>query len=193
MNGSRLITASIDRYSRAKFGLHELIEKLRLITSDQLQFAEVDTEPLYTPDPPTLHFMRGSIPSLLHEFAHWCIAGEKRRKLQDYGYWYEPANRHLSDQSRFQEAEVYPQAVECLLSVSVGREFVASFDNFSISPQQRYDFAVAVGTKLQDLARRDISPRIDQLIRALARQCATESKFEDFLQICRQEIFIPPH
>ncbi|GAM69307.1 transporting ATPase [Vibrio sp. JCM 19236] len=26
----------------------------------------------------------------MHEIAHWCVAGPKRRLLEDFGYWYEP-------------------------------------------------------------------------------------------------------
>ena len=31
--------------------------------------------------------------SLLHEIAHYCLAGQKRRKLDDYGYWYTECGR----------------------------------------------------------------------------------------------------
>ncbi len=48
-------------------------------------------EPLYLPstDPNQPHqiIYREDFPrSALHEIAHWCQAGEKRRQLEDYGY-----------------------------------------------------------------------------------------------------------
>ena len=47
--------------------------------------------------------------SALHEVAHWCIAGVERRKLDDYGYWYEPDGRSGEQQARFmrEKAESY--------------------------------------------------------------------------------------
>ena len=50
-------------------------------------------EPIYLPaDAGTPHhriiFARGFYASALHEIAHWCVAGPKRRLLEDFGYWY---------------------------------------------------------------------------------------------------------
>src|SRR5690606_39383874 len=38
-------------------------------------------------------FAHGFFASALHEIAHWCIAGDYRRTLHDYGYWYCPDGR----------------------------------------------------------------------------------------------------
>ncbi|WP_417667272.1 elongation factor P hydroxylase, partial [Pseudidiomarina sp.] len=41
----------------------------------------------------------------LLEMSHWCIAGEKRRQLEDYGYWYLPDGRDAQQQHAFEQAE----------------------------------------------------------------------------------------
>ena len=53
-------------------------------------------EPIYIPandEVPynAIYFARGFYSSALHEIAHWLVAGKERRKLEDFGYWYEPA------------------------------------------------------------------------------------------------------
>ena len=54
-------------------------------------------EPLYLPSTKTLpariFFRSDYVSSALHEISHWCIAGEKRRDQEDYGYWYETDTR----------------------------------------------------------------------------------------------------
>ncbi|WP_111414718.1 elongation factor P hydroxylase [Billgrantia lactosivorans] len=91
-------------------------------------------EPLYLPadDVVPWHrviFARGFYSSALHEISHWCIAGERRRRLEDYGYWYLPDGRDAEQQRRFEEAEVAPQALEMLFSHACGLRFHVSVDN----------------------------------------------------------------
>jgi elongation factor P hydroxylase len=69
--------------------------------------------------------------SALHEISHWCIAGEERRTLRDYGYWYCPDGRNRSQQQAFEAAEVKPQALEWLFSAAAGSRFHISLDNLS--------------------------------------------------------------
>ena len=51
-------------------------------------------EPLYLPEdgdkPAVIRYTKDYYRSVLHELAHWCVAGRERRKLEDYGYWYVP-------------------------------------------------------------------------------------------------------
>ena len=52
-------------------------------------------EPIYLPAGEgrpyhAIYFARGFYSSALHEIAHWLVAGKARRKLEDFGYWYEP-------------------------------------------------------------------------------------------------------
>ncbi|SEG19151.1 hypothetical protein SAMN04487953_1179 [Billgrantia desiderata] len=91
-------------------------------------------EPLYLPaDTACPHhrviFARGFYASALHEISHWCIAGERRRQLEDYGYWYLPDGRDAEQQRRFEAAEVAPQALEMLFSHACGLRFHVSVDN----------------------------------------------------------------
>ncbi|MCW8328217.1 elongation factor P hydroxylase [Photobacterium sp. SDRW27] len=93
-------------------------------------------EPIYLPaDNEHQHhriiFARGYFASALHEIAHWCIAGPKRRLLEDYGYWYEPDGRTEEVQAEFEKVEINPQAVEWILSASCGFRFQVSCDNLS--------------------------------------------------------------
>jgi elongation factor P hydroxylase len=67
--------------------------------------------------------------SALHEVSHWCLAGVERRKLVDYGYWYEPDGRTLEQQRLFEQAEIKPQALEWLFTLAAGGKFRLSVDN----------------------------------------------------------------
>ncbi|MGH1486103.1 MAG: elongation factor P hydroxylase [Cellvibrionaceae bacterium] len=74
-------------------------------------------------------FTRDYCSSALHEIAHWCIAGEARRLMRDYGYWYVPDGRNASQQSEFEQVEVKPQALEWLFSTACDIQFKVSADN----------------------------------------------------------------
>lgn len=76
-------------------------------------------------------FAHGFFASALHEIAHWCIAGEQRRTLHDYGYWYCPDGRSVEQQQAFEEVEVKPQAIEWLFSLAAGSRFHISVDNLA--------------------------------------------------------------
>ena len=57
-----------------------------------------DEEPVYLPADEqcsysAIFFAHGFFSSALHECSHWLIAGEERRKLVDFGYWYIPDGR----------------------------------------------------------------------------------------------------
>lgn len=93
-----------------------------------------DDEPLYVPaeglgTPAQIIFAHGFFASALHEIAHWCIAGEKRRQLVDYGYWYQPDGRSAQRQKEFEQVEVAPQAIEWAFSLACGFRFHVSVDN----------------------------------------------------------------
>ena len=84
-----------------------------------------DDEPIYLPadDEYSHHrivFAHGFFASALHEIAHWCVAGAKRRTLVDFGYWYKPDGRTAAEQAEFERVEVQPQAYEWILSESAG-------------------------------------------------------------------------
>jgi elongation factor P hydroxylase len=77
----------------------------------------------------TIVFTRDYFASALHEIAHWCIAGERRRQLPDYGYWYAPDGRTADQQKKFEQVEAKPQALEWLFSRACGSIFKLSADN----------------------------------------------------------------
>jgi elongation factor P hydroxylase len=74
-------------------------------------------------------FTRDYFASALHEVSHWCIAGEQRRQLSDYGYWYAPDGRTEDQQQKFEAVEAKPQAIEWLFSQACGSRFRLSADN----------------------------------------------------------------
>ena len=73
----------------------------------------------------------GFFNSALHEIAHWCLAGERRRQLVDFGYWYCPDGRSAEQQKAFQNVEIKPQAIEWAFSLACGRPFRPSCDNLN--------------------------------------------------------------
>ncbi len=92
-------------------------------------------EPEYLPpddstnQPAKICFAHGFFASALHEISHWTIAGKHRRGLADFGYWYAPDGRSESQQHDFEQVEIKPQAIECLLTLACGRTFRVSQDN----------------------------------------------------------------
>ncbi|MBA3816366.1 MAG: elongation factor P hydroxylase [Parachlamydiaceae bacterium] len=93
-------------------------------------------EPLYLPKDENrphneIYFAHGFFASALHESAHWLIAGEKRRQLIDFGYWYSPDGRTNEQQTLFQSVEIKPQALEWILSKAASFPFRISVDNLN--------------------------------------------------------------
>ena len=115
-------------------------------------FAGLDTvlrggapEPLYAPGTPNvLHYREDLFPSALHEVAHWCVAGPERRRLEDFGYWYEPDGRDAATQQLFERVEVRPQALESIFAGACGWAFVLSADNIEGDARPSDAFAAAV-------------------------------------------------
>lgn len=76
-----------------------------------------------------LHYRSDYFASALHEVAHWCIAGEARRRLPDFGYWYAPDGRTAGQQAAFESVEYRPQALEWFFSRACAHRFRVSADN----------------------------------------------------------------
>ena len=107
-------------------------------------------EPIYLPaDNQTPYnqvvFAHGYFASVMHEVAHWCVAGKERRLLEDFGYWYRPDGRTSAQQAEFELVEVKPQAMEWIFTQASKRKFHASADNLSGDEHDdsRFRFAVA--------------------------------------------------
>ena len=131
-------------------------------------------EPLYLPaneesNYNTLFFAHGYFSSALHECAHWLIAGEARRKLVDYGYWYAADGRTKEQQDIFQCVEVKPQAIEWILSVASNYKFHISCDNLSNEPcaEAIKDFKKAVYLQVLHYCKKGLSSRTQLFRHAL--------------------------
>lgn len=93
-------------------------------------------EPIYLPassecNHHRLIFRNDYVSSAFHEISHWCIAGEQRRLLVDFGYWYNPDGRTETQQRTFENVEIKPQAMEWMFSVAAGHKFNISADNLA--------------------------------------------------------------
>lgn len=91
-------------------------------------------------EPAEIQSREDFLSSALHEIAHWCVAGEARRKLDDFGYWYEPDGRSLEQQVEFERVEVKPQAIEWALSLAMNHDFHFSADNLgaAVGPSEAF-------------------------------------------------------
>jgi elongation factor P hydroxylase len=130
-------------------------------------------EPLYLPSDEAspyhrVIFTRDYFASALHEIAHWCIAGSERRLQIDYGYWYYPEGRNRDQQQLFEQAEVKPQALECLFARAAGSRFFVSQDNLS---QQdaciNSTFADNVAAQAELYLKHGLPERANQFLEAL--------------------------
>lgn len=120
-------------------------------------------EPLYEPASAVnacnrVIFREDYLSSALHEIAHWCIAGPERRKLRDYGYWYNPDGRTFVQQKSFERVEVKPQALEWLFSIACEQPFVFSADNLSAGVAVDGDFKNAVLDQARSWCGRESLP-----------------------------------
>ena len=99
-------------------------------------------EPFYQAAKPSskavLHFRSNYPRSLLHEISHYCLAGEARRKVDDFGYWYSPCGRSEAEQAKFEAVEARPQGLEKALCEIVGLAFSPSLDDFSGRPPSQF-------------------------------------------------------
>ncbi len=81
--------------------------------------------------PAVIYSRENFFSSALHEIAHWSIAGQQRRQLDDFGYWYEPDGRNSHQQAEFERVEIKPQALEWLFSLACNHPFNFSADNLN--------------------------------------------------------------
>ncbi len=140
-------------------------------------------EPEYVPEagehqPAQVIFAHGYYASALHEISHWCIAGEHRRTLLDYGYWYCPDGRDKEQQTAFEQVEVKPQALEWLFSVAAGFRFHISVDNLSgIGAVDEAGFRRNVRAQANRYLKEGLPARADQFLRTLKTFYGTADRF----------------
>lgn len=143
------------------------------------------SEPLYEPaqasQPAIIHYREDFAASALHEVAHWCIAGPSRRKLLDYGYWYEPDGRDAITQQRFALVEAKPQALEWCFAQAAGLGFRLSLDNLDGAQELHAieNFRALVQRAAQDYQGQGLPNRARRFFDALADRFNPGFKVED--------------
>ncbi|PKH02865.1 elongation factor P hydroxylase [Psychromonas sp. MB-3u-54] len=130
-----------------------------------------EDEPVYLPADVQnrqhrIEFAHGFYASALHEIAHWLVAGEQRRLLVDYGYWYEPDGRDAKLQAEFEKVEITPQAIEWVLAASCGFKFDVSVDNLGGISIDRLSFKHKVHNRVMGYLKDGLSERAMLLINA---------------------------
>lgn len=153
---------------------HDLISLFESCFKDSYQTILVkgENEPVYIPKNESnryhqLVFAHGFFASALHETAHWCVAGDERRKLEDFGYWYKPDGRTVEEQRIFEEVEVKPQALEWMFSVAAGLRFRVSADNVTGGVAASKNFKQRVYEQVLVYLDKGLPNRADQFLQAL--------------------------
>lgn len=105
------------------------------------------------------HYMKLHIGLLLEE---------KRRLLEDFGYWYAPDGRSEAQQREFEKVEVKPQAIEWILADAAGFRYFASSDNLSGKPGDTQPFKNNVYQQVLHYIKHGLPERAEKLRQALA-------------------------
>lgn len=157
-----------------------------LFTNQQVILVRSGGEPEYFPaqdnEPARIEFAHGFFASALHELSHWCMAGDARRQLPDFGYWYAPDGRTEAQQQAFERVEIKPQALECLFTLACGRNFQVSQDNlFANFDTSSSTFASDVYQQVESyIAKPYTLPRdAKTLLTALLSVCTSLSEIND--------------
>lgn len=127
-------------------------------------------EPFYEApkgDTKAIIYFKSNYPrSLLHELSHYCLSGEKRRKLDDFGYWYFPCGRTAEQQQLFEQVEARPQGLDKLMCEILSIKFMPSLDDFSGRPPSD-DFLQKLEESYQEM-RLSPPPTAKKALNALA-------------------------
>lgn len=139
----------------------------------QTRLIRGEDEPIYLPADKEYNFHRiifahGFYASGLHEIAHWLIAGEKRRLIEDYGYWYCPDGRTEIEQAEFEKVEIKPQAIEWALCVAAGFKFNVSADNLNGEQPCRVSFQKKVHQQVLTYINNGFCQRTQALLKAFS-------------------------
>jgi elongation factor P hydroxylase len=167
--------------------LVKLFDQLFFV-SDNTKLVSGTDEPIYLPSDSECNYHRvtfahGFFASALHEISHWCVAGSERRKLIDYGYWYQPDGRTASQQASFEKVEVKPQALEWILSMACKRDFSVSVDNLSGELTDNKYFKQAVYQQVCDYITTGLPSRAERMVANLSSHFQTSN-------VLQTELFI---
>jgi len=147
--------------------------------SDTTELIGGAAEPYYEPGSLNrIYFRADYVRSALHEVAHWCVAGRRRRQFPDYGYWYSPDGRGVAQQQAFFAVEARPQAIERCFCEAIGIPFSPSVDNVGaqIEPEQLRRFEARIEEWCNQFERTGLPLRAARFITALR---STTSLSED--------------
>ena len=168
--------------------LIEVFESLFLAT-ERTRLIGGGAEPVYLPgDSANQHhriiFTQDYFSSALHEVAHWCVAGKKRRLQEDYGYWYAPDGRSEAQQRSFEQVEIKPQAMEWIFTKACGRRFRVSADNLNAGLGASDTFKANIHQQVQEYCIVGLPDRAGRLAVALAHAFRQASPLQkNFYQI----------
>ena len=138
--------------------------------SDKTELIGGAAEPYYQPGSPhRIYFRADYVRSALHEVAHWCVAGRRRRQVPDYGYWYSPDGRDAEQQQAFFAVEARPQAIERCFCEAIGIAFSPSVDNVGaqIDPPQMRRFESRIQDWCDQFERTGMPSRAARFVMAL--------------------------
>lgn len=131
-----------------------------------------------------LYYREDFFASALHEVAHWCIAGARRRLLRDFGYWYRPDGRGPAEQAAFQAVEARPQALEWFFARACAYPFRVSLDNLESNETAETArgaetaFKRAVVEQANGLRAAGLPPRARRYFESLSREFASGASLE---------------
>lgn len=115
-----------------------------------------------------IQFSHDYIRSALHELSHWCVAGERRRNIDDYDYWYALDGRNQQQQDEFFKCEIKPQSIEWAFSIICGVKFEASVDNLNNLVDGIELFKSNLNLKINSYLINGFSKRVNSLLILLA-------------------------
>ncbi len=166
---------------------------LRLIELFNRLFAESyntrliagDDEPIYLPADHhcpyhRVVFAHGYFASVMHEVAHWCVAGAERRLLEDFGYWYRPDGRTTEQQAEFEQVEIKPQAMEWIFTRASQRKFHISADNLTGAHHDDSQFRFAVARQARYYLSQGLPTRAALWAEALQQEFKGQLALQDF-------------
>ena len=125
-------------------------------------------------------FAHGFFSSALHEISHWCVAGESRRKIEDFGYWYKPDGRTTEEQREFESLEIKPQAFEMCFYAASGIKFNFSSDNLSGDMGSSDLFELNVKKQVRLFLLKGFPKRANQFIERLLSFYQQKDEFSQF-------------
>ena len=149
-------------------------------------------EPIYLPSSSDcktnrLIFRKNYISSALHEVAHWCLAGDERLKMIDYGYWYNSDGRSSIAQKKFEEVEVKPQALEWIFSVASNNIFHVSFDNLDSDRESSWYFSKSISDQAHTWCIKSLPNRALLFVNALVCYTGVNPFDSSLYQFCSEQ------